>query len=107
MPELLNSKVVAKTNIFEVERMEIRFSSGEVRTYERLKSGPMPGVMVVPMLDSKTIVMIREYFGGIDRYLLSLPKGAIEEGETSAMAANRELQEEAGYKANKLTIPPA
>ena len=41
---------------------------------------------------------------GLEDYHLACPKGAIDEGETLLDAANRELKEEVGYGARKLTF---
>ena len=50
------------------------------------------------------MVLIREYGAGVDEYQITLPKGAYEHGEDWRDAANRELKEEAGYGARKLTL---
>ena len=44
-----------------------------------------------------------EYFKTFDVVKLSLPKGRIEKGYDDLTTANKELQEEIGYKAEKLT----
>jgi ADP-ribose diphosphatase len=56
------------------------------------------------MLNDDTVLMINEYSGGTDRYELALTKGKIDDGVTPLEAANRELIEEIGYGANKLTF---
>ena len=73
--------------------------------YERLHSRGHGAVMVPPMLDADTVLLIREYAAGVHRYELGLPKGRIDAGETLLDAANRELKEEAGYGARKLHAP--
>ncbi|MEB0040327.1 MULTISPECIES: ADP compounds hydrolase NudE [unclassified Pseudomonas] len=103
-PTVLAREIVASSRLFCVEELQLRFSNGVERTYERLVSrGPGYGaVMIVAMLDSDHAVLIEEYCGGIDEYELSLPKGLIEPGEDILAAANRELKEEAGYGARQL-----
>ena len=49
------------------------------------------------------MLLVREYAAGVDRYELGLPKGRVEAGEEILMAANRELMEEVGQGANRLT----
>lgn len=111
-PEIIHRTLVAQSRLFKVEAIDIRFSNGVERTYERLVGGGNGAVMVVAMLDDERFVLIREYAGGIDDYCLTLPKGAIDMGETIAQAARRELQEEIGYNAReliylkKLTLSP-
>ena len=103
-PEILDTRLVAKSRLFGIEEMHLRFSNGEERTYERLRTPPIAGVMCVPMLDRDTVVLIREYGAGVEDYQITLPKGAYEHGEDWRDAANRELKEEAGYGAGKLTL---
>lgn len=103
-PEILETKLVAKSRLFGIEELQIRFSNGELRTYERLRTPPIAAVMCVPMLDNDTVVLIREYGAGLENYQLTPPKGAYDHGEDWQQAANRELKEEAGYGANKLTL---
>ncbi len=60
--------------------------------------------MIVPMPDPETVLLIREYGAGSERYELGLPKGVVEPGEDPLTAANREIQEEIGYGARDLRI---
>jgi len=101
-PEILNTKTLAKTRLFHIEQMDLRFSNGTEVQYERLRGSASGAVLIVPMLDEDTVLLIREYAGGVDRYELSLPKGRIEDGEEIILAANREIMEEIGYAANNL-----
>jgi len=103
-PTILNHEIVAQSRLFGIERLELRFSNGEERVYERMRSPRIPAVMVVALKDDNTVILIREYACGVDDYTLSLPKGAFDHhGEHVFEAANRELMEEAGYGANKFT----
>ena len=103
-PIILNKTTVACSRLFRIEALHIEFSNGQQRNYERLARGnPASGaVLVVPMLDDDTVLLIREYSAGVHRYELGLPKGRAEPGESLLEAANRELKEEVGYGANRL-----
>ncbi len=103
-PTLSNIQNIVTTRFFNIQSMEVEFSNGEQRQYERLKPSGNGAVLVVPMLTDDTVLMIYEYSGGTDRYELALTKGKIDQGETPIEAANRELIEEIGYGANKLTF---
>ena len=87
---------------YRMERMDLEFSNGERRKYERLHGRGHGAVAVVPMLDAETVLLVREYAAGVHRYELGLVKGRIDVGETPLEAANRELMEEAGYGARDL-----
>lgn len=102
-PTILNRTTVARSRLFHIESLDIQFSNGETRNYERLARGnPGGAVLVVPMLDAHTVLLIREYSAGVHRYEVGLPKGKTEAGECFLAAANRELKEEVGYGARKL-----
>jgi len=105
-PETLEARIVAKSRLFTVEQVQLRFSNGVERTYERLvnKGQGYGAVMIVAMRDERTAVLIEEYCGGMDSYQLSLPKGLVEPGEDVLEAANRELMEEAGFGAEQLEL---
>lgn len=87
---------------YRMERMELEFGNGERREYQRQQSRGHGAVIVVPMLDDDTVLLVREYAAGMHRYELGLVQGRIDAGETALEAANRELQEEAGYAARSL-----
>jgi ADP-ribose diphosphatase len=113
-PTILSRKLVHRSRLFTIESMEIAFSNGEQRQYERLKrSNDHGAVLIIPLLNDETVLLIREYSAGVDRYELGLPKGKIDPNETLLEAANRELKEEIGYGANSLhsltslTLAPA
>lgn len=102
-PTILKTAVIAETRQFRIESLELKFGNGQYRQYERLARSASPGaVLVVPMLDAHTVLLIREYAAGVHRYELGLPKGKIDVGEDRLSAANRELKEEVGYGAHKL-----
>lgn len=85
------------------EELDLEFSNGERRRYTRLKSRGHGAVIIAAMRDPETILLVREYACGVHRYELGLPKGRIDEGEGVLEAANRELKEEVGFGARRLT----
>ena len=102
-PKIISRETIAQTRLFRVESMNLQFSNGVHREYERLTRNQSSGaVLIVPLIDSETVLLIREYSAGVDRYELGLPKGKIDTGEKLLNAANRELKEEVGYGANQL-----
>jgi len=101
-PQILASETIAHTRVFRIEKVQLQFANGVQASYERLRSNPRGAVLVIPMLDRDTVLLIREYAAGVHRYELALPKGRVEDGESLISAANRELMEEVGYGARKL-----
>ncbi len=103
-PDILHIEDLAKTKHFCIQSLDLKFSNGKKRRYERLKSSSKGAVLVIPMLDNDTVLMIYEYCGGTDKYELALPKGKVDANETIIDAANREMMEEVGYGAKKLSL---
>ncbi|MBT3308897.1 MAG: ADP compounds hydrolase NudE [Gammaproteobacteria bacterium] len=102
-PQVLKTEVCAQSRLFTVESIDLRFSNGVEAQWERLKGSSRGAVLIVPMLDEDTVLLIREYAAGVERYELALPKGKIDPGESTLDAANREMMEEVGYGAKRLT----
>jgi ADP-ribose diphosphatase len=101
-PKILNRHLLAESRLFTIEALDLEFSNGEKRVYERIGRTSGGAVLIIPMLDDKTVLLIKEYAAGTERYELGLPKGRTEPNENSLGAANRELMEEVGYGAKKL-----
>ncbi|MCK5918593.1 MAG: ADP compounds hydrolase NudE [Cocleimonas sp.] len=103
-PTIHQKEVVASSRLFAIEAVDLEFSNGEKRQYERLVRRGQGAVLIVPMLDNDTLLLIREYAVGTENYELGFPKGKVEAGEDVLAAANREIMEEVGYESANLTI---
>jgi ADP-ribose diphosphatase len=102
LPEILASSVAAKSRLFTIEALHLKFSNGVERNYERMKGSGRGAVMIIPVRDDGQVLMISEYSAGTHSYELGFPKGLIDPGESAEQAANRELMEEIGFGAKKL-----
>lgn len=61
-----------------------------------------PGaVIVAPLLDKNTVVMIRQFRPALRRYIYELPAGTIDPQEKPSICVKRELMEETGYSAKR------
>jgi ADP-ribose diphosphatase len=103
-PRILDSRIVAQSRIFRVEALDLEFANGVRAQYERLVGGSGGAVLIVPLLDPETVLLIREYAAGSESYELGLPKGRIEAGEDVLEAANREIMEEIGHGGQRLDL---
>ncbi|HMV38109.1 ADP compounds hydrolase NudE [Plasticicumulans sp.] len=104
LPEILATETVARSRLFRVEKVDLRFANGVEVEFERVPSGGHGSVLIVPMLDADTCLLVREYAAGTHRYELGCPKGVVEAGEDPLAAANREIMEEVGHGARRLTL---
>jgi ADP-ribose diphosphatase len=102
-PTVLERRLVARTRIFQVEQVDLQFSNGTRRCFERILGG-RGSVLIVPMQDAQTLLLIREYGAGTDRYELGFPKGIVEPEEDVLQAAGREIREEIGFGARDLRL---
>jgi ADP-ribose diphosphatase len=97
LPEIHSRKVVAKSGLFKIEQVNLEFSNGEKRVFERMAGSGRGAVMVVPFINDHEFMLVREYAAGTHTYELGFPKGLIDPGESAEVAANRELKEEIGF----------
>ncbi|TGO67623.1 hypothetical protein BOTNAR_0038g00120 [Botryotinia narcissicola] len=79
---------------------------GKVRDWEhaerstRPKSSEIDGVGIVAIIQKETgpeLVLQKQYRPPLDKIVIEVPAGLIDEGETAEEAALRELKEETGY----------
>jgi 8-oxo-dGTP pyrophosphatase MutT (NUDIX family) len=81
----------------------VELQSGQKIEYLRYGYGG-DGVVIIARNDQEQVLFISEYSYVPNRKLLQLPMGKVEENESPEEAANRELQEEGGFKAKQLKL---
>lgn len=95
------SATVYEGRKFRVERRQLADKDGRHRNYDLVVH---PGAAVVlPILDDGRVLLISCYRFGVDQQLLELPAGTLDPPESAEQCARRELAEETGYRAKKLT----
>ncbi len=102
LPTIHARRKLDPTGRLQVEEVDLEFSNGQRRTFERVPSRSPGAVIIVPMPDAQTVLLVREYAAGLHHYELGLPRGRIDPGETALVAANREMKEEIGFGAREL-----
>jgi ADP-ribose pyrophosphatase len=79
----------------------VRLPSGRMTTREVVEH---PGsVAIVGVTSDGNVLLLRQSHHAIGRTLLGIPAGTLEQGETLEACARRELTEETGYRAGRLT----
>lgn len=102
-PHCSKRLIIAQSRLFKIEQMALRFENGAERVYERIIHNGHGAVLVVPLTASGAVYLVEEYAAGTDGYEWTFPKGLIEPDETALQAALRELREETGFGAQRLT----
>lgn len=97
-----SSQVVFQGRFLKVWRDDVELPNGHKSFREYIKH---PGAaMVIPKLNNGKFLMIHQYRHAVGQVFLEFPAGKTDPGETTQVTADRELQEEVGYKAGKLTL---
>ncbi len=100
MYQYRNPKVLFKGKRIDVLSVEADHPRGGVIKREVVSH---PGaVVILPFLDAETVVLIKNERYVVQKTLLELPAGTLEVEDTLECAA-RELEEETGYQAKKIT----
>lgn len=82
---------------------EATFADPSGATFERDVVHHPGAVVVVPLVDGATVLMVRQYRAAVDGVLLELPAGKRDvDGEPVEETARRELVEEVGMRAGRL-----
>lgn len=98
----LSSKGVFTGGLLDVRVDEVRLPNGKTSTREWIKH---PGAAVmIPVLPDGKIGLIRHFRYPVQEELIELPAGKFNSGEEPEKCALRELEEEIGYRAGKLTF---
>ena len=106
MSDLKEDKI-SSTQIFSGKLIDlyldnVRLPNGKQSTREWLDH---PGaVCLVPILNNGDILLIRQFRYGPREEFIEIPAGKLDKNEEPLKCGLRELEEETGYKSNKLTF---
>lgn len=96
-----SSRVVYQNPWIRVDEDQVQLPDGRTTVYGVVRCGQCVGVL--PFLDAETVVLIRQYRYVARGVYWEMPTGGVHPGESLEVAAQRELGEEIGYRAARLT----
>jgi ADP-ribose pyrophosphatase len=97
----LTSKEIYRNKWLQLREDNVELPDGRKNIYGVVTCGNCVGVL--PFIDSKTVLLIKQYRYVAKRVTWEMPTGGVHPGESLEEAAQRELGEEVGYRAGRLT----
>ncbi|MDR4435589.1 ADP-ribose pyrophosphatase [Bacillus tequilensis] len=102
----LEEKTITKEQIFSGKVIDlyvedVELPNGKTSKREIVKH---PGaVAILAVTDEGKIILVKQFRKPLERTIVEIPAGKLEKGEEPEYTALRELEEETGYTAKKLT----
>lgn len=99
--QVMDQKAVTRNPWYRVLESRVQMPDGRTTTYHILDF--LKSAVGVVARRGDEILLIRQYRFIIDQFVWAIPSGGSEGNEDPRVAAERELEEETGYRAEQLT----
>lgn len=99
--ELLKSEILMKGRAFCIRRDYLKTPDGRETKYDIIEHSG--SVVILPVDENGNLLLVRQYRHATGGDLLELPAGTLDEDEDPEVCAAREIREETGMAAGKLT----
>lgn len=96
----VGERIIHQTRFLTLREDAVRLPTGQLIHYGVVATGHCVGVL--PFAGPDHVVMVRQWRYIAGRTTWEMPTGGVHAGETPEIAAQRELAEEAGYRAGRL-----
>ena len=100
---VVDETLIHEGHNYHFAELTVEYRDGVTRTKPMVRHNG--AATVLPLLETPEgirVVMVRNQRVTVDRFLLELPAGGVDQGEDPLVAAGRELIEETGYKAGSV-----
>ncbi|WP_168119221.1 NUDIX hydrolase [Paenibacillus sp. HB172176] len=99
--ETVKSDEIFKGKMISLQVDTVALPNGKHATREIVKH---PGASAVMALLNGKLLVVEQFRKPLEKCLIEIPAGKLDSGEDPMEAAARELEEETGYRAKKLTL---
>lgn len=93
--KLLKRTSVYEGNLLHVFEDDVELAGKETKREVILHGG---AAAIIPITDQKEVLMVKQYRYAVEKAILEIPAGKLDQGETIETCAKRELEEETGYQ---------
>lgn len=98
--QTMQSEHIFKGRVISLQVDTVQLPDGQQSTREIVKH---PGaVAVIAITDDGKLVFVEQYRKALERSIIEIPAGKMEQGEQPIVTARRELEEETGYGCEEL-----
>ncbi|NEU03595.1 NUDIX hydrolase [Clostridium senegalense] len=98
--ETISTNYIHKGKILNLKIEEVKLPNGKTSKREIVEH--RGAVAILAFKDENTILLVSQFRKPLNETILEIPAGKLEIGEEPAICAQRELEEETGYKAENL-----
>ncbi|PCI40721.1 MAG: ADP-ribose pyrophosphatase [Elusimicrobia bacterium] len=100
LEKCIRQRVIHKGRAINFHVDQVRLPDGKTAVREYVDH---PGaVTIIPFVNAKTVVLVRQYRYAIGKITYELPAGKLSPREKPLVCARRELREETGYSARRM-----
>ena len=100
----LNRELVYKGSILDIYKDTMDVGNGKIEEWDYV-AHRMGAACVLPVLPDGRVLMVRQYRNALERDTIEIPAGCRDSlEEDTAVCAARDLEEETGYKSNKISF---
>lgn len=98
--KVVHSEEIYRGRVVNLTVLDVQLPDGKQGKRELVRH---PGAVAVVALDAdRHVLLVRQYRIAAERIMLEIPAGTLKPGEQPELCADRELQEETGWRAGKL-----
>ena len=98
--EIVKRQSIFRGRYLRLERLKVKLPNGQFGEREIVRV--RDAVAVLPLTEDMNVYLVRQYRPAVERTLLEIPAGLLDDQENTKDAAVRECEEETGYRPGQL-----